>query len=66
MSHKGVHVSEVQSTEPETVLQFPLPDVIELVAHSLSCTEHIESYSQREAGKSGATALTGLKTTERT
>ncbi len=59
-------MSEVQSTEPETVVQFPLPDVIELVAHSPSCTERIESYSQIGAGESGTPVLNGLKTTERT
>lgn len=56
-------MSEVQSIEPETVLQFPLPDVIELVAHALSCTERIESYSQIGAGESGTPVLNGLKTT---
>lgn len=54
-------MSEVQSIEPETVLQFPLADVIELVAHALSCTEHIESYSQREAGEPGTPALEWVK-----
>jgi hypothetical protein len=54
-------MSEVQSVEPETVLRFPLDDVIELVAHALSCTEHIESYSQREAGDLGTPALEWVK-----
>lgn len=54
-------MSEVQSTEPETVLQFPLAEVIELVAHTLSCTDHIESYSQLEAGEPGVPALEWVK-----
>lgn len=54
-------MSEVQSAEPETVLQFPLTDVIELVAHSLSCTDHIASFSQVEAGEPGAPALEWVK-----
>jgi hypothetical protein len=54
-------MSEAQSIEPETVLQFPLDDVIELVAHALGCTEHIESYSQSEAGEPGRPALEWVK-----
>jgi hypothetical protein len=54
-------MSEVQSTEPETVLQFTLADVMELVVHSLSCTDHIASFSQTEAGEPGAPALEWVK-----
>ena len=61
MSYKVVYVSEVQSTEPETVLQFLLADVIELVARSLSSADHTEPYSQIEAGEPGVPALGWVK-----